>query len=67
MLDRAILLNFFTPWVSEPSTRNNFPNIFSLAKMATIMNFKIFGKIKKSKNLPMATVSNGYLPKPNVL
>ena len=50
VLDRAISMKFLTHRVSLQSSHANFQKKISLAKMAAILNFRIFRKIAKHKN-----------------
>ena len=49
--DRAISLKFSTHRVSEQCTLGNFQKIFPSPKMAAILNFRIFVKNGKKKQI----------------
>ena len=51
MLDRAISTKFLTHRVSLQSSYPNFEKNFLSPKMAAILNFRIFRKIAKHKNV----------------
>ena len=49
MRDRAFLLKFSTPRISNKCTLGNFQKIFPSPKMAAILNFRIFAKNGKTQ------------------